>query len=216
VTQGVILAVASAMLQGVVALVLVQGIVLFAGVFPGSNQAAVLWSERASSVLLVAVGLILSFRGIRSLKHSFRHKGDLHHHPEGHGSQCCDGHTHIASPEQIARTHGIWPWMLLVFSIGLRPCTGAIIVLVFANVMGIWPAGAGAVMAMSTGTAMAVAGMAFLAVNAGQWAHNLIGHESVLTKRIGSGSAILAGVVVAVLGASLLQGSFVAVHPLVP
>ena len=52
--------------------------------------------------------------------------------------------------------------MAVVFSVGIRPCTGAILVLVFALTQGLFWAGVAATFAMAFGTAITVAVLASL------------------------------------------------------
>ncbi len=94
---------------------------------------------------------------------------------------------------------------LLVFAMGFRPCSGALIVLVYAHLIGVYWFGIAAVLAMGVGTGMAVALIAFLVVHCRQW----------LTRNIGStqqGSTfdgtfwlkIIGGGILLALGVSLL------------
>jgi ABC-type nickel/cobalt efflux system permease component RcnA len=57
-----------------------------------------------------------------------------------------------------------------VAAVGLRPCTGAIIVLSFAFLNELWLGGILSVAAMSLGTAITVSALAILAVTAKNWA----------------------------------------------
>ena len=55
---------------------------------------------------------------------------------------------------------------LLIVAVGLRPCSGAIIVLVFALAQGLFWAGVASTFVMGVGTAITVAAIATLAVGA--------------------------------------------------
>jgi len=57
--------------------------------------------------------------------------------------------------------------MVVVFSVGVRSCTGAIPVLVFAVIQGLFWAGEAATFAMAFGTAIMVAVLASLALKLG-------------------------------------------------
>ena len=65
--------------------------------------------------------------------------------------------------------------MAVVFSVGIRPCTGAILVLVFAVTQGVFWAGVGATFAMALGTAITVAVLATLALGSRELALKLGG-----------------------------------------
>jgi nickel/cobalt exporter len=57
-----------------------------------------------------------------------------------------------------------------VAAVGLRPCSGALIVLSFAFLNGLWVGGVLSVLAMAIGTAITVSILATLAVTAKNWA----------------------------------------------
>ena len=99
--------------------------------------------------------------------HDHDHHG--HHHAPG---EACD---HIVDARQLA---GPFSWrkvMAVVFSVGIRPCTGAILVLVFAVTQGLFWAGVAATFAMAFGTAITVAVLATLALGSRELALKLGG-----------------------------------------
>jgi nickel/cobalt exporter len=57
-----------------------------------------------------------------------------------------------------------------VAAVGIRPCSGALIVLSFALLNGLWLGGILSVLAMALGTAITVSALATLAVTAKNWA----------------------------------------------
>ena len=57
-----------------------------------------------------------------------------------------------------------------VAAVGIRPCSGALIVLSFALLNGLWVGGLLSVLAMSIGTAITVSALATIAVTAKNWA----------------------------------------------
>ena len=65
--------------------------------------------------------------------------------------------------------------LAVVFSVGVRPCTGAILVLVFALTQGVFWAGVAATFAMAIGTAITVAALATLALGSRELALRLGG-----------------------------------------
>ena len=56
-----------------------------------------------------------------------------------------------------------------IFAVGIRPCSGAILVLVFALAQGLFWAGIAATFVMGLGTAITVATIAVIAVSAKTW-----------------------------------------------
>ena len=210
--RGVLLAALSAFCQGLVAVGLVYGLILLAGWLPKEAKEAVNWSERASFALLTAMGGYLAYRAVRS---ALRRRHFIHHHHHGHDHDGCCGHAHAPSSEQVASATSFRTTIGVILSIGLRPCTGAVLVLVFAQISGLLWTGVAAVAAMSAGTAIAVASLAFAAVNARSLASRLAtqrGGSWVLSG--GDIVALSGGAILALIGYSLLAASFGPQHPL--
>ena len=236
VSRGVRLAALGATCQGTTAIVLVYGLIWLAGWVPRDASAAAIWSERASYGLVVFVGVLLTIRAIKNLYSRFRERisiqaglrrlqgalpptrnaGPSHHDHSGdqHAHDCSCGHVHAPSVEQLEVATDFRTTLGLILSIGLRPCSGAVLILVFASVMGIAWAGIAAVVAMSVGTALAVAGLALLAVGARQWAASLAGAQHDRYRSAGDIVALAGGTLVVAIGLSLITASFAPSHPL--
>jgi ABC-type nickel/cobalt efflux system permease component RcnA len=90
----------------------------------------------------------------------------------------CDtcGHGHAPDPSLLSGERFDWrtAWSAVV-AVGIRPCSGALIVLSFAILNGLWLGGILSVLAMAVGTAITVAALATLAVTAKDWAVLLAG-----------------------------------------
>lgn len=108
--------------------------------------------------------------------HSHAHH-DHAHHPHGPGEICetC-GHSHAPDPAMLSGDRFDWrtAWAA-VASVGIRPCSGALIVLTFAFLNGLWVAGIASVLAMALGTAITVSALAIMAVTAKNWAVAIAG-----------------------------------------
>jgi len=87
-----------------------------------------------------------------------------------------------------------------IVAVGLRPCSGAILVLVFALAQGLFWAGIAATFAMGLGTAITVAAIAVIAVSAKSLAQRLSGAND------GGGTLILRGIEFGAAGLVLLFG----------
>ena len=96
-----------------------------------------------------------------------------------------------------------------ILAVGVRPCSGAIIVLVFALSQDLFLAGVAATFVMALGTGLTVAILAVLAVSARSAAVRLAGIDSPATGHIVRAAEILAALAVLVLGLALLGGSLV-------
>ena len=181
VSRGVALAVASALCQGLVAVALVYGLILVAGWIPRELTQATAWAERASFILVMLMGALLIARAagnawkhvrlVPARSHAGHNHGPAHDHGTGHGDggQAACGHHHGPTADQIARAGSLGTAVGVVLSIGIRPCTGAVLVLVLAHVLNLVVAGALAVLAMSLGTAITVAVLAFGSVHLRGW-----------------------------------------------
>ena len=93
-------------------------------------------------------------------------------------------------------------------AIGLRPCSGAVLVLILAVVMDIVWHGALAVMAMSLGTAVTVVALAVLATKARNWASAVVAHRSPWWTLAAGSVGALGGAVLLLLGLWLLNATF--------
>ncbi|CUK08781.1 nickel/cobalt efflux protein RcnA [Achromobacter xylosoxidans] len=130
-----------------------------------------------------------------------------HDHVHAHHDDCGCGHAHVPPPDQVA---GPLSWRRAwsaIFAVGLRPCSGALIVLVFALSQGFFLAGVASALAMGLGTGLTVAALACLAVAAGGAATTLGSRLSgVAAARLRYGVEALAALAVLALGVLLLCG----------
>ena len=99
--------------------------------------------------------------------------------------------------------------MAVVFSVGIRPCTGAILVLVFALTQGLFWAGVAATFAMALGTAITVALIAMLASGAKALAVRLASARTGIATLALSAAEVAAALVVVLFGVALLAGYLV-------
>jgi ABC-type nickel/cobalt efflux system permease component RcnA len=98
--------------------------------------------------------------------HDHDHHGHHHHHGHAHAHDADCGHMHGPDPAELAGKGGWRRGFAAVLAVGLRPCSGAIIVLVFALAQGLFWTGVAATLLMGVGTAATVAAIATLAVGA--------------------------------------------------
>jgi nickel/cobalt exporter len=125
------------------------------------------------------------------------HDHSDHHH---HGEACSDcGHAHGPEPKDLAGAGGWRRGLSAIVAVGLRPCSGAILVLGFALAQGLFWAGVAATLVMGLGTALTVAAIATLTVGARGLAARFAGRSG------GAGTLALRGLEV---GAALLVTTF--------
>ena len=115
-----------------------------------------------------------------------------------HDEHC--GHSHGPTPHQLAGPGGWRRGFGAILAVGLRPCSGAILVLVFALAQGLFWAGVAATFVMGLGTAITVATIAVLAVSAKGVAQRFAG------SRDGSGALVMRGIEFGAAGLVLLFG----------
>jgi nickel/cobalt exporter len=136
--------------------------------------------------------------------HGHAHKHDPH---DGHDHSACCGHAHMPSPDQL---EGAWSWrkaIPLALAIGIRPCTGAIAVLIFALSQGMVWAGVLSTLAMALGTAITVSALAVIAVGSREMAVWLGRGSSVWGTRVRAIAGIGGALAVMSLGILLFIGS---------
>jgi nickel/cobalt transporter (NicO) family protein len=226
VRRGVIISFIAAGLQALTAVVLV-GVLLFGLSASGLQINA--WSNQLESVsyaMIALVGLYLLssqllrlWRGRRESPaaqtaptHAENDHGDHHHHDHHHhaAGEACD---HIVDARQLA---GPFSWrkvMAVVFSVGIRPCTGAILVLVFAVTQGLFWAGVAATFAMAFGTAITVAALASLALGSRELALKLGGTNAVWANAVWTTCALGGAVVIFLFGFLLFLASLGPARP---
>ncbi|PWK71683.1 ABC-type nickel/cobalt efflux system permease component RcnA [Aminobacter sp. AP02] len=153
--------------------------------------------------------------------HSHDHyHGHAHHHDHGHahhhhdhvhhtaGDVCSTcGHSHAPDPKLLEGKHFDWrtAWSA-VAAVGIRPCSGALIVLSFAFLNGLWAGGILSVFAMALGTAITVSTLAVLAVTAKNWAVAIAG-DGRAGNRVHNVIEIGGAALVMLLGLALLAAS---------
>jgi nickel/cobalt exporter len=145
------------------------------------------------------------------------HHGQLHHHghdhshsqSHSHSGEICEvcGHAHAPTPDLVAgeKFSLMDAWSAIV-AVGLRPCTGAIFVLTFSFLNGLYLGGLLSVLAMSLGTAITVSVLATLAVTAKDFALRFAGSGSG-SMRIANTIEILGAIVVTLFGFTFLMAS---------
>jgi len=208
--RGIALSFLSSLVQGLTAILLVGGIALVAERSLRDSQSLGVGLEMLSYGLVVLIGLFLVVRGVRRVIKATNELSS-----DGHAG-CCHGHGPTAS--QLEAPLSGRALLTMILSIGIRPCSGAILVLVLAFAMQQLPAGVAAVAAMSIGTAISISTLAALSVYARKGALALAGAFEAKghgIARLFDIAAILGGLLIAGFGVALFQASLsVSSHPL--
>jgi ABC-type nickel/cobalt efflux system permease component RcnA len=129
-----------------------------------------------------------------------------HDHDHVHDDSC--GHVHAPDPATLDNANFSWSSALAtVVAAGARPCSGAILVLVFSLAQGIYLAGVGATLAMAVGTGLTTGALAATAVFAKSFAEKLLGTEGGRGLIIARSAEFLAALLVLAVGVGLLVGA---------
>jgi len=181
------LSLASSMTQGLTAIALIGVLVVIGGMLPRETESSVDWAERLSFVALGGVGLWLLIQAARQWISGER--------------QCSHNHSRMADAG-------------IVTSVALRPCSGAILVLVLCQSLGRFWLGAGGVVVMSVGTALGVLLVTLASITGRNllWKasgihHKMVNHLLALIRA-------LLGLLLLYIAWLLLTASFAPRHPL--
>jgi nickel/cobalt transporter (NicO) family protein len=221
--RGILLSFVSSFLQALTALLVVGCTFLLLRGTTISMDDATWFMEVASFAMITAFGAwllwqkafgpLFSTRSTLALAHSGhhhhvhdRHCHDHQHHAEK-GIVCEDcGHSHAPDPMLL---QGKFDWRTAwsaIVAVGMRPCSGALIVLTFALLNGLYMGGVLSVLAMALGTAITVSTLATLAVTAKNTAMRLARSDSS-AQRIHRVIEISGAALVFLLGLTLLGAS---------
>lgn len=140
--------------------------------------------------------------------HPAFHVGHKHDSASHAGCSAC-GHSHMPDPDLVSGQLNVRKAIAAIVAIGLRPCSGAILVLVFALSQQMFWAGAGAALAMGLGTGMTVAILAMGSVGARALTENAGGgRRHHLGRALGLLIQGLAAIMVLMLGVLLLMATW--------
>ena len=141
--------------------------------------------------------------------HDHGHHHGHEHHDHDHDHDSAWGHAHGLEPQELAGPGGWQRGLSAIVAVGLRPCSGAIIVLVFALAQGLFWAGVAATFVMGLGTAITVAAIATIAVGFRSAAKHMASTRSGYGMLAMRGIEVGAAVVVLTFGTLLLAGYMV-------
>ncbi|MDR6667526.1 nickel/cobalt transporter [Rhizobium sp. 1399] len=118
------------------------------------------------------------------------------------------GNSHLPDPSLVSgdKFNAREAWSAVI-AVGLRPCSGALLVMTFSLLNGLYLGGVLSVVAMSLGTAITVAILATLAVTAKSTAVRLSGRGSSASVWIGNAIEISGAILVILMGVLLLGAS---------
>jgi nickel/cobalt exporter len=232
--RGIVISFASAFVQALTAILVVSVGTLILNVTAMTMTRATDALEIASYALIALCGVWLLWMKVFGRGHDHGghdHSGHAHdthahagqdhaghdhsHHDHGHnhapGLTCDCGHSHAPDPAQLDRPLTVGRAWTAILAVGVRPCSGAIIVLVFAVSQKLYWAGILSVLMMALGTGITVSALATLAVKAKDIALRVAGGETQNQLRVVNGLQIVAATGILVFGLLMLGGALAAV-----
>ncbi len=203
----------AALLQGSVAIVLVTLMLVVLQTSSRQMHLGSYWLEKGSYLLVVALGIWVGWRALRTLHQQLRPKPNMQIHAirpqHQHDEHCGCGHAHLPSAAQMDQAVSGKTQALVVFSMGLRPCSGAIMMLLFAKVIGVYAWGVASAVAMAVGTALTVSALGLLVQRSRALALRLgrASDTNRLAKLLMPVFALLGSVLLIVAGVALWQSA---------
>ena len=237
--RGIVLSFASAILQAFTAIAIVAIAAVLLGATAKAMGDTVRIIEIVSYGLIILIGLrLLWVKGRAFLlllrphgqENQHEHHAHAHDHDHGHARDHDHGHAHAHSnhhdhdhaeeasawghahgpePQDLTGRHWLRRGLAAIVAVGLRPCSGAIIVLVFALAQGLFWIGVASTFVMGLGTAITVACIATLAVGARGLAGRLAKAKPGAGMVWVRGLETAAAAVIVVFGLALLTGYMV-------
>lgn len=172
------LALGSSLAQAAVAVGLVYALVAVLGLTRLAVEGtAERWMTPVSHAMIAGLGLWLVWRGVMGLRrqvalsaayagshhdHGRDHGNGDHHGGHVHGPDC--NHAHGPSLDEVERVSSWKDALALITGIAVRPCSGALFILILTWQLGIALAGIVGAFVMGIGTALVTMGVALLAV----------------------------------------------------
>ena len=207
------LTLAASLLQGLVAIGLVVVVLTLLQLPARQLHLSSFWLEKGSYALVGVLGLLLCWRALKKLRALLRKPKFTAFTPHHvHDQHCGCGHQHMPDPKQLARDEDWRARLVIVLSMGMRPCSGAIMVLLFSKVIGVFGWGVASALAMAAGTSITISSLALLVHAFRTLAVKLSGNRTpVLWRQVGWTTLALAGGVILVAAAVVMWVSAVPV-----
>ncbi|MEQ4693764.1 nickel/cobalt transporter [Providencia manganoxydans] len=174
--QSVVLSLLASLLQGLVAIVLVSVILIIFQLSTRHLHMVGQYSEKLSYAFVILLGVLCCFKALRqgwkirqkkaasvlriqsvSVLNSTKPNAVIKP-PSNVEPICGCGHQHVPAHHQLHTN--LKTQAIVVLSMGLRPCSGALLVLLFSYVIGVYQWGILAALAMAVGTALTICAIA--------------------------------------------------------
>ena len=162
------------LMQGVSAILFVFILAVGFNLAAGDLSESRWYVEKISALMIGGFGAYVMYRALKSLRPRRLRIASLTPLGQQHAPDCGCGHHGVG-----VATQGDWKTRLgVILAIGARPCSGAIMILLFSNALGIVSWGIAAVMTMSLGTALSIMGLSMAVLYARGRTSGLFGGEA--------------------------------------
>lgn len=204
--SSIALTLAAALLQGLVAIVLVVVVLTVLQLPARQLHLSGFWLEKGSYALVGVLGALLCWRAAKKLRTLLRKPEVITFtlYPVPH-KKCGCGHQHFPTQEQLHSSDDWRARLMIVLSMGMRPCSGAIMVLLFSKVIGVFSWGMASVLAMAAGTSLTITSLALLIQSFRSLVVRCSGNNApALWRQVGWSTLALAGGVVLLIAALVM------------
>jgi ABC-type nickel/cobalt efflux system permease component RcnA len=200
--RGLSLSFAAALLQALVAIAVVSVMAGIVGATAAAMDRTASLVETAGFAAVAGLGAALLWRKAGKALGVWALARDPAAAPD---AAACD-HVHLPPPDALARLTRRREMAGVVLAAGIRPCAGALVVLVFTLSQGLFAAGIAATLAMALGTALTTGALAALAVFFKEAALKVAGGRGAGGAVLAAGLELLAAAFILALGLALLAG----------
>lgn len=203
----------ASLLQGSVAILLVTVMLVLLKTSSRQLHLSSFWLEKGSYLLVIGLGVMIGYRALRALWLAVRPRPApvfrAFQPPHQHDEHCGCGHAHLPTPQQMNGNVSWKTQMLVVVSMGLRPCSGAIMMLLFAKVIGVYGWGILSAAVMALGTALTISATGLLVQQARSVAQRLAqpGAGAGITRLLIPILALTGSLILIVVGIALWQSA---------
>ncbi|WP_392559485.1 nickel/cobalt transporter [Orbus mooreae] len=228
--KSLLLTLLSAIMQGVTAVILITATLIILNVSTKYLTIGEYRLEQMSYILIILIGIYLCYRTIKKLikivitdKNNQKKIGHIRPlNPQNSpsslssGCQCCN-HKHLPNQHEMAHTKGWLGDLGIILSIGIRPCSGSLLVLIFSYSFGVYYWGILATFAISIGTAVTTSLFAIFVHYARKTAERLINKDRTQNRRwvmISQFIALIGGVLLVIMGLILIIGMSTSYYPI--
>lgn len=220
----------SSLMQGIIAVIMTSIVIVVLTLSSAHFRLTQLWMERASFLLIIMLGCYWIIKYTQHLYRQYHQQKSVITTPHfsikqatpiktssvlitnnrhQHHDNCGCGHQHILTADDVAQAQDWKSQLMIILSIGARPCSGAIFVLFLAYMIDLYWWGVLATMAMAVGTGFALSCFALLvlftrerAVKLGRWYVS-----PLFSKYLSNAIKVIFGVLLVTLGIALLYGT---------